>query len=347
MSPALTWVGEPGYWLVDDPDLSRQVLTTDSFSSSTLTPSFDRFVSERVKEECAFLLDVLSRWFVDQDPPEHTAERRLCQPHFSRGLLDQLAPDIRRIVVEVMDSLPDHPDAVTDISRPISARVIGLALGMGDVDAAVLHRWSDDIARFVGAVYRADYAAAAQRSVMEMADFVERHLTVRGDAGPIGPYRGSDRRQNIAAHTMMLFGGLETSARLLSQLIWAVTTRERTNRAGIDDVDDIIDRVIRRFPPIKFVTRISAADVDLHGTTVRKGDLVLVSLTSATDGPAPALAFGAGRHFCLGMTLTLLEARIVLEEFLARYPEALVDTDGVGPSDNSLYHGFERLPLRL
>ncbi|MFG3309804.1 cytochrome P450 [Streptomyces wuyuanensis] len=343
-NPAITWISEGGYWLVEDPELGRQVLTDDRFSSNTLQPSFNMFVSGRVKEECAFLLDILSRWFVDQDPPEHTAERRLCQPHFSRIKLDSLAPKIRETVIGVLDQLPGNPDAVTDIAKPISARVIGLALGLADVDAAVLHRWSDDIARFVSAVYRPDYAFAAQRSVKEMASYLRDHISAQADSGEATVYQGSDANRSLAAHTMMLFGGLETSARLLGQLIWAVTASEHK---GNPDIDEVIDSVIRRFPPIRFVTRTPTCDAELHGGTVRKGELVLVSLTGSADRSSPALAFGIGRHFCLGMTLTMLEARIFLEEFLPRYPQATLDTECITTSENQLYSGFERLPLRL
>ncbi|MFJ5276800.1 hypothetical protein [Streptomyces parvulus] len=340
----MTWVGEAGYWLVEDPDLSRSILTDNRFSSKTLGPSFDRFVSARVKKECSFLLDILGRWFVDQDPPDHTVERRLCQSHFSRALLDRLAPDIRNIVTEVLDGLPSNPDAITDIAQPISARVIALALGLNNVDSVTLHRWSEDIARFVGAVYRPDYAVAAQRSVTEMAGFVANQISPRGGNRARGVYRGDDENQSIAAHTMMLFGGLETSARLLTQLVWAATVGHHKSST---DLDGLIDSVLRRFPPIKFVTRISMCDVELCGNIVRKGELVLVSLASSADGSSPALAFGIGRHFCLGMTLTMLEARIFLEEFLARYPGATLDSEGIVLSDNALYSGFDRLPLQL
>ncbi|MEU2608444.1 hypothetical protein [Streptomyces albus] len=334
------WIAEAEYWLVDDPELSKAVLADDRFSSSTLGPSFSRFVSPQVRRECAHLLDVLGRWFVDHDPPEHTQERRRCQSHFSRGTLARLTPRIEHIVADVLDRIDARPDtvadAVTDIAQPVSARVISLALGLEAADAETLHRWSQDIGRFVGAVYRPDFARAAQGSLQEMAAMLQAHLA----GGGTSAYEGSDPSESLAAHTMMLFGGLETSARLIGQVVWAVATGECGPKTPADDV---IEAMLRRFPPVKYVARALSCDVSLAGHAMREGDLVMVSLAGSAD---ELLAFGWGRHFCLGMPLTMLETRILLDEFRRRYPRAALVPGGARESDNPLYHGFGELLFR-
>ncbi|MDR3082263.1 MAG: cytochrome P450 [Streptomyces sp.] len=338
------WVEEGGYWLVDSPEAGRRALIDDAFGSSTLGPSFELFTSRRTQEDCGFLLDILRRWFVDHDPPEHTAERRACRPRFTRDTLRRLEPGVREAVREVLDRVPADVEAMRDIAHPVAARVIGRALGLEGASPDDLHRWSLDISRFVAAVYRSDHALSAQRSVREMAEFVEAQLRSRSAQEPGEELSDEVLREQIATHTMMLFGGLETSARLLGSLLHAAVTTGRTTQTG-----PLVDSVLRTLPPIRLVTRIALRDLEFHGAQIRAHQLLLISLRSDSIDSAPLLAFGSGRHLCLGAGLAVLEAQVFLDEFRARYPQAALRADGDPPqaSTNSLYSGFERLPLTL
>jgi len=62
-----------------------------------------------------------------------------------------------------------------------------------------------------------------------------------------------------------------------------------------------------------------------------------------TPGP---VAFGFGERLCLGAALARLEAEIVLEELLARFP----DYEVVGPptfTPSTLTRSMDSLPVRL
>ena len=66
-----------------------------------------------------------------------------------------------------------------------------------------------------------------------------------------------------------------------------------------------------------------------------------------TRETANSLAFGNGTHFCLGASLARLEARISLEETLARLPDFEIELDGVERVHSSNVRGFAHLPLRF
>jgi cytochrome P450 len=59
------------------------------------------------------------------------------------------------------------------------------------------------------------------------------------------------------------------------------------------------------------------------------------------------LAFGLGIHFCLGASLARLEARVALEELLARYPGFEHCAPRVQNVDSYVVRGPKRLPVRL
>ncbi len=59
------------------------------------------------------------------------------------------------------------------------------------------------------------------------------------------------------------------------------------------------------------------------------------------------LAFGHGAHVCLGAAVARLEAKVALEEFLARYPRYDVDETGVEYMHSGNVQGPTRVPLTV
>lgn len=59
------------------------------------------------------------------------------------------------------------------------------------------------------------------------------------------------------------------------------------------------------------------------------------------------LSFGHGSHFCLGAALARLEARVALEETLARFPTWEVDEDEVRYVHTNTVRGPASVPIRL
>ena len=88
--------------------------------------------------------------------------------------------------------------------------------------------------------------------------------------------------------------------------------------------------------------RNAAHDVDLHGETIPAGDVVLLAYGAANHDPRAFehpercildrhpnrhVAFGHGRHLCLGSNLARLELTIMIERFAALFPEFEVDPE--------------------
>ena len=57
------------------------------------------------------------------------------------------------------------------------------------------------------------------------------------------------------------------------------------------------------------------------------------------------LSFGQGLHFCLGTSLARMQARVVLEELLKRWPEWDVDYAGATKAHTASVRGWAKLPI--
>ena len=101
-------------------------------------------------------------------------------------------------------------------------------------------------------------------------------------------------------------------------------------------------------------------DVDIGGADIRRGDLVIVSLTAANRDPATFvdpdrfdvtrenarqhLAFAQGPHACVGLHLARLETQLAFEAALARWPRLRVD-DAATPPSGLVFRKPRSLPV--
>jgi cytochrome P450 len=132
----------------------------------------------------------------------------------------------------------------------------------------------------------------------------------------------------------------------------------------VDDrslVPNVIEEVLRFEAPSPVQARYATKDVEWHGQTVPEGSILLLLNGSANRdqrhyGPdADQLdvrrkidrhaTFGYGLHFCMGAALARLEARVALEEVLARFTHWDVDYANAKQARTSSVRGWERLPV--
>ena len=58
------------------------------------------------------------------------------------------------------------------------------------------------------------------------------------------------------------------------------------------------------------------------------------------------ISLGYGTHFCLGASLARLEARVALEETVARFPQWDVVDDGLEMVRTNTVRGYSHVPIR-
>jgi cytochrome P450 len=163
--------------------------------------------------------------------------------------------------------------------------------------------------------------------------------------------------------SLLAGGGNETTTRLLANAA-VLFARHREEYAkvleGRVSIAGAVEEALRYSSPAQYAARTVTRDVEWYGTTVPKGDRILLLIGAANrderEYPDPErfdverkirdqLAFGEGVHFCIGAPLARLESRIALEEFIRRFPSYTVDEARAQRIHMSNVHGYASVPF--
>jgi cytochrome P450 family 142 subfamily A polypeptide 1 len=122
------------------------------------------------------------------------------------------------------------------------------------------------------------------------------------------------------------------------------------------------EEFIRWVSPFVNMARSATRDVEMHGRTIEEEQEIVMLYPAANRDPdhfddpeafnvqrhfrSPQIAFGHGRHFCLGAALARQELRITLEELLPRITNLRI-TDGkeIVRRRSSFIRGLTELPI--
>ena len=318
-----------------------------------------------------------SRSLIAADPPVHGPMRSLVNRGFTPRRIAALEPRIREIARNALAAVEEKGefDLVEDLAIPLPVTVIAEMLGVETERHADFKRWSDCIVSGITGAAEGMRPETLLHAFAELSEYVtrvieERRAQPREDLISTMILAGEGETALSPVEVMgftllLLVAGNETTTNLLGNATLALLdhpdqlARVQQN-PGL--VPSLVEETLRYDPPAQFVYRKVTGDVELAGTLIPEGSTVMPLLASANrdDAQFPNaaqfdvtrdsqghLGFGLGIHFCLGASLARLEARVALEELLARF-HALEGTDpAVEYIDSYLVRGPRRLPLRF
>ena len=319
-------------------------------------------------------VEIPSGVFIFEDPPLHSAHRGLLSRVFTPKKMNALEPQIRQFCANVLDPLvgTDRFDFVRDFGAIMPMRVIGMLLGIPEVDQESIRQRGDDRLRheagmpqeysehnFADATFFADYI---EWRASNPSDDLMTELLLAEFEDPSGAVRTLTREEILIFVNILATAGNETTNRLIGwsgKVLAEHPDQRRALREDRDLLPNAIEEILRYEPPAIQICRFVTRDVEYYGHTVPAGSAMMFLTGSANrdhrvfppDGDefdihrqmGHHLAFGYGIHFCLGAALARLEGRIALDEVFNRFPDWDVDLDHA-VLDHSTVRGWQTLP---
>ncbi|KJK51495.1 hypothetical protein UK23_06525 [Lentzea aerocolonigenes] len=248
----------------------------------------------------------------------HAGLRRLVASFFTPVRVAAAEPRIRELVLERLGGT----DLVRDLAWDLPAIVLMELLGLENVDIPTLKRWSTGSLEF----FWGNISTERQLELVDdVGDFhqwlIKRYHARDGELFHALADAGVSAEDSAGLCYFLLIAGQETTTQLLSTALRrALQDRDLWARLPDRDVaESFVEDVLRTETPVVTWRRLTAREVVLSGTRIPQG-AELVLLLSGKESDPKHLAFGYGRHFCLGAGLARLEAAVTLQTVAAHEP---------------------------
>lgn len=360
-------------WLVTDARAVRAALT-------------DERLRNDVRHSASWAHDggyAIGRNLLQVDPPVHTRLRRLVAREFTRHRVQAMRGRVQETADALIDALAPagEADLVDAFAFPLPVTVICELIGVPEEDRDPFRAWSAEI---VAATSHEAASAAGLAMTAYLTDLIEAKRALPVEADAAGSSRGdllhalahadSTDEEPLTAPELLgmafllLVAGHETTANLISSAVDLLLRNPEqlaALRADWTLLEGAVEEAMRYEPPaLAAAYRYPVTDVTIAGTTVPKGDPVVLGLAAANRDPAvfadpdrfdihrdPAatrthLSFGHGIHHCLGAPLARMESAIALRTLLERLPGlALADPSAPSAWRPSLLRGLDRLDV--
>ena len=307
------------------------------------------------------------------DAPDHTRLRKLVARGFLHKYIQSLEPAISTIVDKCLDGIDltaDKFDLVDQLAKPLPAIVIAEMLGLPEKDRVQFQKWSNDL---LGLTMLDDPEMIALATIanVELVEYfkqiIEQKRQSPGQDLITQLIAAEEEGDRLTAHEMyatcvlLLTAGHETTTRLISNGMCALLQHpEQLAMLQRDPslTPNAVEEMLRYEPPVQFMPRIAAQDIDFYGNKIKKNQLLLVSIASANRdefaNPDPDtfditresvqhVSFGHGIHLCLGLSLARLEAKVAINALLQRYPNMTLTPQTIDWSSNQFVRGMAHL----
>ncbi|WP_330273179.1 cytochrome P450 [Lentzea sp. NBC_00516] len=253
----------------------------------------------------------------------HAQLRHLVASFFTPARVAAAEPRIRSLVLERLGGT----DLVRSLAWDLPAIVLMDLLGLENVDIPTLKRWSSGSLEF----FWGDVSRERQLELVDdVGDFhqwlIKRYHARDGELFCALADAGVSAEDSAGLCYFLLIAGQETTTQLLSTALRrALQDRALWARLGSPGVAEaFVEDVLRTETPVVTWRRLTARDVVLSGVRVPAG-AELVLLLSGKETDPRHLAFGYGRHFCLGAGLARLEAAVTLRTVAEHEPSLRLD----------------------
>ena len=309
------------------------------------------------------------------DPPAHTRLRALVSRAFTPRMIESLRPRVEATASALLQTARERGrlDVVNEYALPLTITIIAEMLGVPPEGRAQLTSWANVLIRAVDCKQTPDIYVSAAQVAMEVYAYFTGLLAHRRQA--LGPdllsqlliaHDQEDRLSEaelIVTTITLLIAGHDTTVNLIGNGIYALFLQPdqlTLLRQRPDLMPLAIEELLRFEASSQMASRYATEDMQVGGTTIRRGQIVNLLLGSGNRDPEAFsdpdrlnitrrenrhLAFGMGIHYCLGAPLARLESQITIGLLLQQFPNLRLLDAQPQWRDTIGFRGLQRLDI--
>ena len=319
-----------------------------------------------------------SLMLVNHDNPEHDRLRRYVNPPFAFREVDKLRPWLVDRIGEMLEGLTGRDvEVVDELTSVIPARVMMRLLGCPDSDAERCRDWANAF------MLSADLTAAErEESNRQLVEYFVERVGVTATEMNAGSSSEGLIAHLIAAEVdgerlsmdevirfclTLVVAGAETTTYLLANILHGLATMPDVVHRLREDrelVLPFINETLRHSGPPQRLFRVVSQDVTIGDAHLRAGDWVALFFGAANHDPEVfpepdrfdldrqnlrmQLSMGTGLHQCLGFAVAKMEAAVLIEGVVDRFPQlSLADVAPIPQTASLLTHSFKSLTINF
>lgn len=332
-SPDIVWTPQnEGHWIALRGDILAEVQSDhERFSNSIIV------IPKSVGKLHALIPTTI-------DPPEHGPYRTLLNAGLANSKVNSLEDVIRAEAVALIEGFraKGRCDFTAEYAKVFPIRIFMALVGIPMQDADKIRLWAECMTRPNPPM---PFEDARTAFFDYLTPILEKRRSAPGEdlLSFIVTSKVGDRQLSVAESlslaTQIMIAGVDTVVNFLGFVILLLARdvearRALTSKSGAD-LTNAVQELFRRFGVVS-VARTVRNDMEFHGVSLKKGELVCVpTVVHGLDervNPDPMRvdfarkggrhsAFGSGPHMCPGAGLARKEIAITIEEWLRRIPE--------------------------
>lgn len=363
-------------WFVSSYAAVEQMLLDDKTFVRDASLAFNEDELKRWLGEPGPATSLVDNHMLNKDGEDHRRLRMLVSKAFTPRVIQELRPRIQEIADELLDRVEaaGQMELVADYAFPLPITVIAELIGIPSQDQGAFRVWSD---AFVRPAISADEQQSAMKKLGEFAAYIQNMVSVRRHtpqedllSALIHVEEAGDRLSESELFSMLallIVAGHETTVSLIGSATLTLLQHQDLLdelRRQPERMTGTLEELLRYDSPVeRALNRFVAADTELAGVPMKRGDLIIAILGSANldekrfadaahlildRKPNPHIAFGKGAHYCLGAPLARLEGEIALNTLLRRLPDIqlAVPVENLAYRDVPLFRSLVNLPVR-
>lgn len=283
---------------------------------------------------------------VEQDPPNHTAWRRVLNPHMGPKVMEAIREDVAREVNALIDRFIERGECefITEMAGLLPGRAFFIY---------VLGVPVDDLPALVHDVDKSLFGPLDERTAYhkKVYDYLEAFLKERAAMAPQGDIvdtilkgvtygDGTEAswEHKVSVVLDLTYGGISTTIYALGSTARHLADHPDQRQQLLDNpewIENAVEEFVRAYSPVVAMGRTCMRDTEVEGVQLKEGDYVMMGFSGAGRDPRtiaepkalnfaePTIhhpTFGVGPHRCIGSHLARMELAVFTREWLRRIP---------------------------